>query len=88
MESVDAKSKKALEDIEATHFRRTGTCNPQTIFARLRVDIREACRARARVIHPIITSKIEKLKKRLNDTANNPSLSEEDRILESIVVQI
>ena len=47
----------------------------------------EKCRARVRVIHPTITNKIEKLKKRLNAVNNDPLTQEEDKMLESIVIK-
>lgn len=38
-------------------------------------------------VHPTITNKIEKLKKKLAQTLNNKSTTEEDKMLESLVIK-
>jgi len=87
MKEINEKGKKALNDIETIRHRRTDTNNPQTIFANLKTEIREMCRTHAKKIHPTITNKIEKLKKRLNTVNNDPLIPEDDKMLESIVVK-
>lgn len=57
------------------------------IFTKFKTDITDLCRARAKVIHPTITNKIEKLKKRLNEVNRNTTTPENDRMLESIVIK-
>ena len=87
MEEINEKGKKTLNNIVATRYRRTDTINPQTIFANFKTEIREMCRTHAKKIHPTITNKIEKLKKRLNEVNNNQLIPEDDKMLESIVVK-
>ena len=76
-----------MNRIERTKHRRTCNENPQTIFAQFKKNIVERCHTHARVIHPTITSKIGKLKQRLNDVNNDPQTTEEDKMLESIIVK-
>ena len=87
MNDIDNKCKMALQQINNNQYRRTSEVNPQTTLAKLKADIVAKCRARARVIHPTITNKIEKLKTRLNFINNDPLTQEEDKMLESIVIK-
>ena len=86
-EAIETKCKLAMDQIVATRHRRTNTTNPQTIFARLKTEITDVCRTQAKVMHPTITSKIQKLKIRLDNVNNDPLTQEEDKMLESIVIK-
>jgi exonuclease III len=87
IEDIDNRCKLALLQIESTRYRRTNDSNPQTIFANLKSEITNTCRNRAKVLHPTIKSKIEKLKSRLDSVNNNPHIQEDDKMLESIVIK-
>ena len=87
MDEINELGKKAQRDIEINRYRRTPATNPQSILAKLKTEIVTTCRNHAKVIHPTITNKIEKLKKRLTEINNNENIPEDDRMLESIVVK-
>ena len=87
IEEVNELGKVAQDLIERNRFRRSDTVNPQTIFARLKADIVGMCRTYAKRIHPTITNKIEKLKKQLSESNNDHLISEEDRMLNAIVMK-
>ena len=63
------------------------TNNPQTILTKLKEDIVAICRLHAKKIHPTITNKIEKLKKQLAQVHNNGQTTEEDKMLESLIIK-
>ena len=84
---INEIAKKAQNNIEANRYRRTATNNPQTILAKLKEDIVAICRSHAKKIHPTITNKIEKLKKQLAQVHNNDQTTEEDKMLESLVIK-
>lgn len=87
MKKINEQGKKSLHEMEKTRFWRTNEYNPQAIFTKFKTDITDLCRAQAKVIHPTITNKIEKLKKRLNEVNRNTTTPEDDRMLESIVIK-
>ena len=85
--SVNERGKKALEDCDAVRYRRSAANNPQTIYSKFKTDVTDLCRSQAKVTHPTITNKIEKLKRRLNAVNNNEFVPEDDKMLESIVIK-
>ena len=87
LNKINSLGSDTLLDIAATRFRRSATNNPQTIFAKFKTEVVEMCRSYAKKIHPTITNKIAGLKKRLAEVNNNPLVSEDDKMLESIVVK-
>ena len=87
LDEIEQICKTTVDQITAIRYRRTATANPQTIFAKLKKDIVEKCHKHTRVIHPTITTKIAKLKLRMNNINNDPLITEEDKMLESIVVK-
>ena len=87
VKEINDLGKKAQHQIEASRFRRTITNNPQTIYAKFKSDLIEICRTHAKVIHPTITNKIEKLKRKLNEVNNNTQIDDDDKLLESIVIK-
>ena len=84
---VDRMGKKAEEDVDGTRYRRSVTQNPQSILAKFKKDIVALYRARARVIHPTITNKIKSLTQRLDRINNDELTSDDDKMLETIVVK-
>ena len=87
IEEINTMGKEALDEIEINRHRRTHMTNPQTIFAKFKAKIVALCRNKAKVVHPTITNKIDKLRKRLDLVNNNENIPEDDRMLESIVVK-
>jgi len=87
MAEIDTLSKKAENQIKANRFRRSDTVNPQTTFAKLKLDITKICRDHAKKVHPTIMNKIKKLKDQLVEVNNNAAASEEDRMLDTIVIK-
>ncbi|KAF9780750.1 Endonuclease/exonuclease/phosphatase, partial [Thelephora terrestris] len=71
MNDLNTLGRKTLDKIETNKYRRTNTVNPQTIYASFKTDLVETCRKHAKVIHPTITNKIAKLKKKLISMNNN-----------------
>ena len=87
LEEINSISKTALEEMEATRYRRTLTRNPQTIFAAFKAKTISLCRAHARRIHPTITNKIKKQKAKLDAILNDPLIPDDDKMLESITIK-
>ena len=77
-----------MDDMERTQYRRTNKNNPQSLFNTFKINIITHCRTCAKVVHPTILNKIEKLKNRLNEVNNNTTTPEDDRMLESIVIKM
>ena len=87
MKQINDLGKKAMDKMERTRYRRTNENNPQSLFNTFKIDITTHCRSRAKIIHPTISNKIEKLRIRLNEVNNNTTTLEDDRMLELIVIK-
>ena len=87
LSEINRIGKIAQDDIETNRYRRSAENNPQSIFAKLKRDIVALCRTHAKRVHPTITNKLDKLRKRLNEVNNNTLSSKEDRMLDTMVIK-
>ena len=87
MEEVNTLGKETMNDIIGVRFRRSAAVNPQSIFAGFKTRVYALFRANAKKVHPSILGKIEKLKSGLSSVNNDPLVSEEDKMLESLVIK-
>ena len=87
LSEINRIGKIAQDDIETNRYRRSAENNPQSIFAKLKRDIVALCRTHAKRVHPTITNKLDKLRKQLNEVNNNTLSSEEDRMLDTMVIK-
>jgi len=87
MQEINERGKSMQDGILRNKFRRSNSRNPQTIFAEFKSEVTALCRGQEKRIRPTITNKIENLKRKLEETNNDPFSAEDDRMLSSIEVR-
>ena len=87
MKRINDLGKRTQDDIERVKSRRSDRESPQTIFSEFKRNVTALCRQQAKKIHPTILNKVKILKTRLLAVGDDPHVSDDERMLESLVIR-